>query len=357
MAETGQERTEAATPRKRREAREQGQVARSMDLMAVAGLAAAAAGFALFGSQLLASMRDLMLLCLGDISADHVEGQYGWMIGGEPLLRMGWSLLCMFGVIFAVTLVSAVGQVGFMLSGKAITPEISRLDPIKGLRNVLGTRAIVRVLMGLAKVVVIAVVAGAVVWMQLPWLLAMSRLDVRPAFIGSVWMMLKLAAVLLAVLLVLALLDLVYQRWQHSQDLRMTKQEVKEESKKTEGDPQIRTRRMRAARQMAMQRMAQAVPHADVVVTNPTHFAVALKYDSSKMAAPIVTAKGADLLAFRLREIATAHGVPIVERKPLARALYRNVEVGEQVPTEHFQAVAEILAFVYRLAEEVEADA
>ena len=161
----------------------------------------------------------------------------------------------------------------------------------------------------------------------------------------GVFLALKLAVLLL----VLALLDYAFQRWQHERDLRMSKQEVKEDMKRMEGDPLVKQRRTRVARQLALQRIGQAVPNADVVVTNPTHFSVALKYDAKTMTAPKVIAKGADFLALRIRQIAVANGVPMVERKEIAQALYKTVEVGQEVPPQLYSAVAEVLAYVYRL--------
>ncbi len=164
-----------------------------------------------------------------------------------------------------------------------------------------------------------------------------------------------LAAKLTALLLVLALLDFSFQKMQHSRDLRMTKEEVKKEMKDMDGDPLMKQRRARVARQLALQRIASAVPNADVIVTNPTHFAIALKYDRGTMAAPRVVAKGQDFMAMRIRQLALQHGVPLVERKPLARALYAGVDIGQEVPPEHYTAVAEVLAYVYRLAGEAAA--
>jgi flagellar biosynthetic protein FlhB len=159
-----------------------------------------------------------------------------------------------------------------------------------------------------------------------------------------------LALRILAVLLVLALIDFSYQRWKHSEDMKMTKQQVKDEMKQTEGDPEVKRRRMRMQQQIAMQRISSAVPQADVIVTNPEHISIAIQYDADRMHAPKVVAKGADFIAIRIRQIATRHGVPIVERKPLARALYRDVGVGQEIPPDFYSAVAEVLAYVYRLS-------
>ena len=160
----------------------------------------------------------------------------------------------------------------------------------------------------------------------------------------------SLALRLALVLLVMALIDWTFQRWQHERDMRMSKQEIKEEMRRMEGDPMVKQRRGRVARQLVLQRVASAVPKADVVVTNPTHFAVALRYDAATMRAPKVVAKGADLLAARIRQLAMIHGIPMVERKALAQAIYKTVEVGQEVPSQYYGAIAEILAYVYRLS-------
>jgi flagellar biosynthetic protein FlhB len=182
-----------------------------------------------------------------------------------------------------------------------------------------------------------------------PAMLALIHLESEPMLAAAATLVWSLALKIAALLLVLAILDFAYQKWQHEQDLMMSKQEIKEEFKRMEGDPLVKQRRARVARQLAMQRMAYEVPKADVIVSNPTHFAVALKYDG-KMGAPKVIAKGADFMAMRIRQIAAANDIPIVERPPLARGLYRHVQVGQEIPSQYYTAVAEILAYVYRLS-------
>jgi flagellar biosynthetic protein FlhB len=204
--------------------------------------------------------------------------------------------------------------------------------------------------MSLAKVIVIGGVAMLIITMQIPQILKIGELDLRPICLLSWGLLFSLGIKLAAVLVVLAVLDYMYQRHQHEKDMRMSKEEVKEEMKRMEGDPLVKQRRSQIARQLAMQRVSQAVPKADVVVTNPTHFAVALRYDADTMAAPKVVAKGADYMALRIRQLAMANDVPLVERKTLARGLYQAVEVGQEVPPQYFSAVAEILAYVYRLS-------
>ncbi|MEM6855142.1 MAG: EscU/YscU/HrcU family type III secretion system export apparatus switch protein, partial [Planctomycetota bacterium] len=210
-------------------------------------------------------------------------------------------------------------------------------------------RSGVRLVMSIGKFVLIGAIAGYVIYRDMEKILHLAELSVVQAFIASAQMVFHLAMILAALLIVLALLDYWYQKWQHNKDLMMTKDQVKKEMKDMDGDPLVKQRRARVARQLAMQRMAQAVPNADVIVTNPTHFAVALKYDKDDMQAPKVIAKGSDFMAMRIRQIAAVHGIPLVERKPLARALYAGVEVGQEIPQEHYAAVAEILAYVYRL--------
>jgi flagellar biosynthetic protein FlhB len=252
--------------------------------------------------------------------------------------------------LFIVALIVGIGQVGFLLSGEAVTPKFSRINPLSGVKNLIGMRGGVRLVMSLAKVGVIAAVAFFIIASDLPMILSMIEMDLRPAMIGA-WQLLFWLGVKLALLLfVLAVLDYAYQRWQREQDMKMTKEQVKQEMKQMDGDPLVKQRRTRVARQLAMQRIGQAVPKADVIVTNPTHYAVALQYDSETMVAPKVIAKGADFMALRIRQLAMINEVPLVERKALARALYAGVEVGQEIPPQHFAAVAEILAYVYRLS-------
>jgi flagellar biosynthesis protein FlhB len=194
-------------------------------------------------------------------------------------------------------------------------------------------------------------VALAIIYGDIRSILHLGELEMAPAFAASCELVYALGLKLAVILLVLAIIDYAFQRWKREADLKMSKQELKEELKRMDGDPLVKQRRARVARQLAMQRIAAAVPKADVIVTNPTHFAVALQYESGDMRAPKVVAKGADYMAMRIRQLAAVHGVPIVERKALARALYAGVEVGQEIPPEHYTAVAEILAYVYRLGE------
>ncbi|MEM6749892.1 MAG: flagellar biosynthesis protein FlhB [Planctomycetota bacterium] len=346
------ERTEDATPRRKSEARRDGNVARSTDLTAAFTLLAGVLLLWLFGERVLTGMARPVRVMLSGGFADH-------RVLPESLSGMGWALLHLLAwavgplmlCVAAVALMGSLGQVGLMLTGKPLVPKFSKLNPIAGAKNLVNLRALVRFGMSLGKLVAVAGGAALLISMEIEAIAAMSALSARDGFLAMFEMVLRLSLKLAVLLLILGVIDYSYQKFQHSQDLKMTKDDVKKEMKDMDGDPQVKQRRARVARQLAMQRVQHAVPGADVVVTNPTHFAVALKYDADRMRAPKIVAKGADLVALRIRQVAAAHGVPLVERKPLARALYHGVEVGQEVPPEHYAAVAEILAYVYRLAE------
>ena len=232
---------------------------------------------------------------------------------------------------------------------KPLEPQVQRLDPIKGLQRIFGIAGVVRVSLDSLKVCIVMLVAALTAWQYGPEIMALPAMDMRAIVSFTGWMLADLSLRIGGVLLLLGVLDFLYQRWKYRQDLKMTRQQVKDDMKDAEGDPGHKRRRMRMMQQLAMQRIASSVPNADVVVTNPEHLAVAIRYDAATMAAPVVIAKGADLVAFRIRQLAQRHGVPVVERKPLARALHAQVEVGQPIPQDLFKAVAELLAWVYQL--------
>ncbi len=344
------EKTEAPTPRRRQEAREEGNVARSTDLTAAVTLLGGVVLLGWFGTNLLAALKHMMRMFMsGDFADSARGGDLGsawtliWYAGGEAMMPL-------VGGLVALAILISVMQVGFLVTLKPLQPKFSKLSPIRGTQQLFSKRSAMRLAMALGKVAIVGAVAAFTIWQFYAQVLGLTDLAAVAAFAAAAELVYILAFRVAITLIVLAVIDYCYQRWQHEQDMKMTKQEVKEEFKRMEGDPMIKQRRARVARQLAMQRIAQAVPRADVVVTNPTHFAVALQYDGEQMGAPKVVAKGADFLALRIRQLAASHGVPIVERKALARALYRTVEVGQEIPAEHYAAVAEILAYVYRLS-------
>lgn len=350
MAETGQDKTEDATPRRRTEARAEGNVPKSQDLNAAIMLFAAMIGLQLFGLRIFDGMKVTMdTLLRGAHTANPARLDDLGAVGAYSVRATIVMLAPIALVIFGVGLVACVGQVGFLITGKTLIPSVKKMNPLKGIQQMFSARSGMRLVLSIGKFVLIGAVAGLVMFKDMAMVMHLAELDAIAAFGMAARMVFRLSMILCLLLLVLAIIDYAYQKWQHSQDLKMTKEEVKQEMKNMDGDPLVKQRRARVARQLAMQRMAQAVPQADVIVTNPTHYAIALKYDSATMTAPKVIAKGADFMAMRIRQIAALNGVPLVERKPLARALFANVEVGQEVPHEHYAAVAEILAYVYRL--------
>jgi flagellar biosynthetic protein FlhB len=350
VAEELGERTEQPTARKRQQARDRGQVAKSQDVGSVAILFASTVLLAALGAGLVASMTDIMRRGLeSGTTLDSLSLDSMLLALRHLAAEMGIILVPFMVIIFLVAAVAQFVQVGPLWTTKPLEPKLDRLSPIAGFKRVFGKRGLVRTGTGILKLVVVLTVATLVIFLRLPTLAALPELTMAGALLVVMQLSFELALILIALLLVIAVIDLLFQRWQQTQDLKMTKQEVKDERKSMEGDPQVKGQRMRMYQEMLKQQVNTSVPQADVVITNPTHFSVAIRYDQATMAAPIVVAKGVDELAMRIRHIATIHKVPLVARPPLARALYWGVNVGEPVRAEHYEAVAEILAYVYRL--------
>ena len=343
------ERTEPATPRRRREARERGHVARSADLASAVVLLAAVLALEFTGASAAAGVR---------ASVAGVLGRLAEVDGGpqDLLLRFGGALSAAFlGLLpFAVAVMGAAAgihllQVGFLWTAKPLVPQLERLDPVEGFRRIFSGRSVVRSLGGLLKAGAVAAVVLLTLWAERERLAGLSGAafeDTLKFGAGAVFVLSLRAAL---ALLVLGLLDYGYQRWQYERDLRMSRAEVREELKRYEGDPRVRDRRRQVQRQLAQQRMLLRVPGATLVVADPERLAVALEYDAAKDPAPVVAAKGAGALARRIRDAAAEHGVPVVERPDLARSLYRAVEAGGAVPEGMFEEVAEVVAWAYRL--------
>ncbi len=343
------ERTEAATPRRREEARERGHVARSADLSSAVILLASVLALQFFGRGLMDSLFGATAGILQRLAeVDGSRENLGLHYGGACI-----AALLGFLPILLVIVIAAIGinlaQVGFLFVTEPLAPSFDRIDPIAGFGRIFSVRSVARMASGLLKVAAVGLVVFLTIWAERSRLVGLMGHAFEEIVKYGTGMMLTLSLRAVLVLLVLAILEYGYQKWQYERDLRMSKQEVREEMKRFEGDPKIRERRRAIQRQLAMQRMMQKVPKATVVITNPTHLAVAIEYRKDEMEAPIVVAKGAEALAKRIREIALEHGVPIVERKDLAQAVYKSVEVGQSIPVELYQAVAEVLAYVYRL--------
>ena len=350
MAEDMGERTEDATPKRRREAREEGNIARSTDVAAAVLLLGGILVLAATMRPLLASLSSLLEKALvGDHIASGIRPEEVMEVLLPPVLEATQAAV---PVVLAATLLAVLShlwQVGFLVSTKALEPKFERLNPISGFGRIFGLQGVIKTSMDILKLVVVGVIAFFTSSALLPQIAVLPEVGLLRGFaeIGS--MGLTLALQVGVALLILGIADYVFQYLKHERDLRMTKQQVKEEFKESDGDPEVKRRRMQVARQLASQRLQAAVPKADVIVTNPEHISVAIQYDAETMAAPRIVAMGADHLALRIRQIASKHGIPIVERKPLARALYAKAKVGQEIPADHYKAVAEILAYVYRL--------
>ena len=342
------ERTERATPKRRQEARKKGQVARSVEVNTAVVLLATVGALALFGPRMLANLEAVVrdgLITAGD-PANADRGTVMTVLR-DALVSLARAVAPIALVAIGAGLLASVLQVRPHLTPAAVKPSFRKLNPFTGIKRVFGVNALVECGKAIAKTLVVGGVTFFAVWPQLPKLGALVGLspDALPAFTGHMVVHIAMRAVL--AFLVLAAIDFAWQRHRHEKSLRMSKQEIKQEARQSDVAPEVRTAIRRRQLEAARRRMMADVPTADVVVTNPTHFAVALRYDGTRPA-PEVVARGADLVAAAIREVAREHGVPVLSNPPLARALYHDVELGQMIPDRFFAAVAEVLAFVYR---------
>ena len=349
MADDFGQRTEAATPRRREEAREQGRVAVSADL-AAGMLMLAAVGVLWFGSRtvgasLLETVRHGMLRChVPELGPERTrEVLTGFLTRG---LHMTGMLL---GLLFVVALAVMVAQVGFRIVPSLAAPNWERLDPVNGLGRIFSWAALLRGGTAFTKAACTGLLAALLLKGRLIRLAALDRQTLASA-VGQTWdLVLRLGLMIAAAFVVVGVIDFILQRVRVEMALRMTREEIKEEMKREEGDPAVKGRIRKLARELSQRRMMRDVPRATVVVTNPTHLAIALRYEKGALGAPKVVAKGAGHVARKIVETARRHGVPVVERKPVARTLYKAVAIGQEIPAALYHAVAEVLAYVYRL--------
>jgi flagellar biosynthetic protein FlhB len=343
-----QDKTEPATPKKREDARRKGQVAHSREVSSVIVLFSALSVFYLAGDWMFGRLSGIAHHTLSHLFLKNFKIETAHVLLWEIFQHVFILLAPLFLTVAVGGIVANVSQIGFLLTAKPLTPKLSKLNPVNGFKRLFSARSLVETVKSVLKVLIIGGVTYGVLSREMDEIPALVQLNISQvlAFIGHA--ALKLGFYACLVLVVLAGIDLVFQRWQHERDLRMSKQEVRDEHKQREGDPMVRSRIRAIQREMAMQRMMASVPEATVVITNPTHLAIALKFDRS-MPAPLVVAKGAGVIAGRIRDIAGDHDIPIVEQKPLARALYKSVDIDQYIPGELYHAVAEILAYVYRL--------
>ena len=347
------EKTEEATPKKLEEARKKGQVARSTEINSVVALLAVFIGLKVFGPYINQEAKLFMRTWLLNLSMQDMTSAFAYELFLRCALVFAKLMFPVMLIALLAGLISNYLQVGFLFSTEALNVNFGALNPITGFQRIFSKKALADLIKSLIKIGIVGYVVYNYILDQMavfPNLMRIDNVQILPS-IGS--MTFGLIMKVGMVLGVMAVLDLIYQRWQYGQNLKMSKQEIKDEYKQIEGDPKIKAKIKERQRMMAMRRMMQEVPKADVIITNPTHFAIALKYDLKAMAAPVLVAKGQDLIAKRIKEIAKEHNVSIVENKPLAQTLFKSTEVGEAIPTELYQAVAEILAYVYRLKRKI----
>lgn len=347
--EDGQEKTESATPKRLEEARQKGQIPRSRDLSAAAVLMAGGVGLSSLGGQIGGDLYSIMrrgLTLTREQALDSTQ-----MVPALSSAAMDGLLasIPVLGLLLLAALLAPLVLGGWNFSTESLMPQFNRLNPLAGIKRMFSMRAVVELLKALAKFGIVAVVAVMVLWKDTPALLALGREPTAQAIVHAVQLSGSALILISAGMLLIAGFDVPYQLWQHAKQLKMTREEVRREMKESEGSPEVKGRIRQLQQQMARQRMMQDVPHADVIVTNPTHFAVALKYDEKRMRAPVVVAKGADVIAARIRELATEHAVPIFEAPPLARVLYKNVDIGGEVPASLYVAVAQVLSYIFQL--------
>ncbi|MEW6379307.1 MAG: flagellar biosynthesis protein FlhB [bacterium] len=353
MADTDRsKRTEQPTPKRKHEARTKGQVARSRELGTVSILLATLIAFHFYGARFLHHLGELMQWLLR--SSGELTIQDSNLV--SLLFQIEKKMLPILAPIILLMAVFALatnfGQVGFLLTTQTLKPDLGKLNPITGFWNLFSLRSLAELIKSLLKVGVIGFIAYKTIMEELPGIPLLSAMAPGSIFYSICAVSFRILLRSTIALLIMAILDYIYQRYEWNKSLMMTKEEVKEEMRQAEGDPKVRAQIRKIQQRIARQRMMAHVPQADVVITNPQHLAVALRYDARGMAAPTVIAKGAGFVAEKIKEIAREHGIPLVENKPLAQLLYKTVDIGKAIPPHLYQAVAEILAYVYRLKPE-----
>lgn len=347
--ENEQERSEKPTAKRLEEARKEGRVPRSVELNAAAVLLVGAGGLHFLGGSIGGGLFDLMKSSLSIAPAEAVDPGLALSAASAEMARGLTVCAPILGLTLIAALVAPLAVGGWNLSFEALAPDFARLDPIAGFGRFISAKGAVELGKAFAKFLVVASVAVAVLHAQYPQLLALGTAPLHAAIAQAAILASNALLSVSGGLVLIAAVDVPWQLYQYTKNLNMSREEIRQELKESEGAPEVRMRIRRAQREIAKRRMMHEVPKADVVVVNPTHFAVALRYDERRMRAPLVVAKGMDLVAARIREIATEHSVPIFEAPPLARALHHSVEIGSEIPATLYAAVAQVLTYIYQL--------
>lgn len=344
------EKTEKATPKRRKEAREKGQVLKSKEMITAFMLLFVFLGLKFLGAYIYVSISSFTKDILSEIQyVDEITSKSITALSVRVILK----IIQIFMPIAGIALITGVAlnymQIGFLFTTKNLKFDLNKINPISGFKRLFSMRNVVEFVKSITKIGIVGYILFRYIVKEAPNFLNAIDMDVNQIAVYMGDRAISIGIRGSAVLIILGICDYVYQKWQYEKDLKMSKQEIKEEYKQTEGDPKVKGKIKERQRKMAMSRMMQEVPKADVIITNPTHYAIALIYDGDKQDAPLVVAKGQDLIAQNIKRIAKENGVITVENKPLARALYASTEIGDFIPDDLYQAVAEVLAYVYKI--------
>ncbi|WP_067838554.1 flagellar biosynthesis protein FlhB [Amphibacillus sediminis] len=343
------EKTEKATPKKREDTRKKGQVAKSQDVNTALLLFFIFIAFIIIGPFWKERLTGLYQKVFTEYLSWEITFDQLHIIFIDVLSYIAITIAPIMGIALVIGLAANIIQVGFLYTTEPLQMKLDRINPISGAKRIFSLRALVELLKSVFKIAIVGTITFYVLWSNKDEIMMLSfgSLDGALSFLGQTVTTMGISAAI--ALLILAVFDYAYQRYDYEKNIRMSKQDIKDEYKNIEGDPLIKSKIKERQRQMAMRRMMSEIPHADVVITNPTHYAVAIKYDETKADAPYVVAKGVDYVAFKIRDIAKNHNVVIVENRPLARALYAEIEIGHVINETFYQAVAEVLAYVYQV--------
>ncbi len=347
--EQGQEKTEQPTEKRINDAREKGQVPRSKEFTTVIVLIASAVAMMFLGSNMVSSVAAVMEKSFSFTRKeifDPVAILHHIIYSIETIAV---DLGIFLGVTVLAALIAPASIGGWNFSAQAMTPKIDRLDPLKGLKRILGPQGLIELVKALGKFILVGIISVFVLWSLRDQLLTLGMQEVNVAMASLGELVLWVFLAISSSLIIIAAIDVPFQHWNHNRQLKMTKQELKDESKETDGNPEVKGRIRRLQVELSQQRMMQEVPDADVIITNPTHYAVALRYNQTGNGAPYVVAKGADLIAQQIRIVGEANQVPVLSAPPLTRAIYFSTELGEEIPSGLYIAVAQVLAFVFQL--------
>lgn len=347
--ESNDEKTEAPSEKKRQDARERGTVAKSTEINSVIVLLTALFLMKILGPWIIKELSSSMMEFMKSTSETEMDYARLMMLIRKALILLAKIAAPITGGIMLMGIVANVVQVGFLFTLKPLMPKLEKINPVSGFTRLFSMRSIVETLKNIVKLSIIITVAYITLKKEFGTMLTLSDASVLSIWTYALAASYNVIIRIALAMIIIAVLDYAYQRFEHEKQLKMTHQEVKEERKQLEGDPQVKSRIRSLQREMARRRMMEQVPKATVVVTNPTHLAIALRYEPKENDAPVVVAKGKDLIAQRIKKLAKENNVPVVEDKPLARSMYDKVEVGFPIPVEFFTAVAEVMAYVYRL--------